>query len=186
MVQTGRSSTSAARRARSRPRYAALSPRATGSAGSRGVRPAAATPTTFGTGRTAERRRSTTWCCCAAGITGRCTRRGSGSGSTQAVRQGSCGLAGRAAGPQVGDWHPVAAAAGHAHRAGDSRGRARRFRGNVRSVTTQGFRITGDPSGAVRFVRCQATSGIDPLVECAPVGGQFWMRGLTGDGSIRR
>ena len=55
------------------------------------VRPAAATPTTFGTGRTAGRRRSTTWCCCAAGITGRCTKRGSRSRPTRAVRCSSCG-----------------------------------------------------------------------------------------------
>ena len=89
-----RSWTSAAGRGRSHPRCAGRWQPATGSAGSRDVRTAAAMPTTWSIGRPAARRRSTTWCCCAAGTTGRSTRKGSASRS---IPTGTCSSYGRTA-----------------------------------------------------------------------------------------
>ena len=105
MVRTGRCSTSAARPAPSPPPCAGRWRLATGSAGSPDARPAAAMRITYGTGRMAGRRRSTIWCCSAGGITGRCTRRGSGHGR-QAARRRSCGPTGGPlpAAPPAPDW----------------------------------------------------------------------------------
>ena len=89
-VQAGKSWTSAAGPAPSRPLYAGRWRPATGSAGSRAARTAAAMRITYGTGPTAVGPRSTIWCSCAAAITGRCMRKGSASHSTRRVTCGSC------------------------------------------------------------------------------------------------
>ena len=73
---------------------------ATGSAASRAARTSAPTHTTRATGLTSGRLRSITSCCCAGAITGRCTRRGSGSCWTQREKRSSRGrTAGRPAVP---------------------------------------------------------------------------------------
>ena len=93
-VRMARFWTLAAGRGPSRRRCGGRWRRATGGAAFRAVRTAAAMRTTLSTGRTAGRRRSTTWCCYAAGTTGRCTRRGSASRWTQRVTCTSRGRTG--------------------------------------------------------------------------------------------